>query len=193
MLGEGIGIFSRLGEELPREIVGDANIASKLTAAATKAGALDPLITALATAITNNDSIAIVQKGVPLLQNIADLIGLLKQLGDALHQAANALSAADKARLQTLAAEMAVRMIEYVAVGYLDDRMPTLTSSLDLLGIIDREFKPDDTLEISRAPSEVIPRRFRVDQVSKLVVHPDQYLQDRFKFGSTGFRSGASF
>jgi hypothetical protein len=192
LLGEGIGIFTRLGEELPREIVGDANIASKLTAAATKAGALDPLITALATAITNNDSIAIVQKGVPLLQNIADLIGLLKQLGDALHQAANALSAADKARLQTLAAEMAVRTIEYMAVGYLDARMPSLTSSLDLLGIIDREFKPDESLEITNAPSDVIPRRFRIDQLSKFVVHPDQYLQDRFKFGRPDF-DGSEF
>ena len=82
---------------------------------------------------------------------------------------------------------MAVRTIEYMAVGYLDNRMPTLTSSLDLLGIIDREFKPDETLEITQTPTEVIPRRFRVDQISKLVVHPDQYLQDRFKFGRPDF------
>jgi len=146
LLGAGPGISTKLGEELPREIAGDANIANKLSAAATKAGSLDPLITALATAITNNNPLSIIEKGVPLLQNIADLIALLKQVGDALDQAANALPAADKARLQTLAAEMAVRTIEYMAVGYLDERMPTLTNSLDLLGVIDREFKPDETL-----------------------------------------------
>ena len=187
LLGAGPGIFTKLGEELPREIAGDANIANKLSAAATKAGSLDPLITALATAITNNNPLSIIEKGVPLLQNIADLIALVKQVGNALDQAANALPAADKARLQTLAAEMAVRTIEYMAVGYLDERMPTLTNSLDLLGVIDREFKPDETLEVTNAPREVIPRRFRVDEIPKLVIHPDQYLQDRFKFGRPDF------
>src|SRR5262249_5142236 len=187
LLAAGTGVFAVLGEELPREIAGDANINSKLSAAATKVGSLDPLMTALATAITNNDAIQIIAKGVPLIQAIADLITILKQLGDALNQAANTLPPADKARLQALAAEMAVRTIEYLAVGYLDARLPTLTSSLDLLGIIDREFKPDETLEISNAPAEVIPRRFRIDEISKLVVQPDQYLQDRFKFGLPDF------
>ena len=187
LLAEGSGIFTRLGEELPPEIASDANLLNKLSAAATKAGSLDPLITALTNAITNDDPVTIVTAGVPLLQNVADLIALLKDVGDALHQAANSLPAADKARLQALAAEMAVHTLEYIAVGYLDDRMPTLTNTLDLLGIVDREPKPDESLEVTNAPRDAIPRRFRLGEISKLVVHPDQYLQQRFAWGDPAF------
>jgi hypothetical protein len=187
LLADGASIFTKLGEELPREISADANLLAKLNASATKVGSLDPLITALATAITNEDAIAIVTAGVPLLQTIADLITLLKQVGDALNTAANALPAADKARLQALAAELAVRMLEYVAVGYLDERMPTLTNSLDFLGIVDREPKPDEDLEVTNAPRDTIPRRFRLGEIPKLVVHPDQYLQQRFAWGDPAF------
>jgi len=187
LLADGASIFTKLGEELPREISADPNLLAKLNASATKVGSLDPLITALATAITNEDAITIVTAGVPLLQAIADLITLLKQVGDALNAAANALPAADKARLQALAAELAVRMLEYVAVGYLDERMPTLTNSLDFLGIVDREPKSDDDLEVTNAPRDTIPRRFRLGEIPKLVVHPDQYLQQRFAWGDPAF------
>src|SRR5207248_11618472 len=41
LLGEGPGIFTKLGEELPREIAGDANIANKLSTAGTTDGSFD--------------------------------------------------------------------------------------------------------------------------------------------------------
>src|SRR5207248_8593651 len=73
LLGAGPGIFTKLGEELPREIAGDANIANKLSAAATKDGSLDPLITALATALTHNNPLSIIEKRVQLPQHNAAL------------------------------------------------------------------------------------------------------------------------
>ncbi len=80
-----------------------------------------------------------------------------------------------------------MRILEYVSVGYLDESMPTLTSSLALLGIIDQEFKPSDALEVSNAPKETIPRRFYLSRFPKLFTHPDQYLQDTFKWGANDF------
>jgi hypothetical protein len=180
-------IFLRLGVELPPGISGVPNLNAKLTAAAAKAGALDPAITALATAVGGNDTASIIAAGGVLIADIAELIACLTEVGDALHQAANTLPAADKDALQALAANMAIRTLEYLGVGYLDEKMPTLTNSLNLLGIIDREFKPSPTLAISNAPDEFIPRRFHLDRIPKLLVHPDQYLEEIFKWGQNDF------
>lgn len=181
------GIFNRLGAELPREISGDANLASKLTTAGGKAAGLDPQIANLATAIGSGNAGSILAAAIPLTAGIAGLIASLSDVGDALHQAANALPPADKSKFQDLAGKLAIRILEYVSVGYLDESMPTLTSSLALLGVIDQEFKPSDALEVSNAPKETIPRRFYLDRFPKLFTHPDQYLQDTFKWGANNF------
>jgi hypothetical protein len=183
----GPSIFVKLGVELPRSISGDAGIIGKLTAAATKAGELDPKITSLATAISSDDTNSIISAAVPLIANIAELIALLVEVGDAVSSAANSLPPSDKTQLQQFAETMAVRTLEYMSVGYLDDRLPSLTSSFDLLGIIDKEFKPSASLEVSNAPKEIIPRRFYLDRIPKLLSHPDQYLQDVFKWGANDF------
>jgi hypothetical protein len=181
------GIFVKLGIELPRSISGDAGIVNKLTEAAAKAGELDPKITSLASAISSDDTNSIISSAVPLITNISELIALLVQVGDAVNTAANSLSPADKNQIQQFAGTMAVRTLEYMTVGYLDDRLPSLTSAFDLLGIIDKEFKASEFLEVSNAPKEIIPRRFYLDKIPKLLSHPDQYLQQVYKWGANDF------
>src|SRR6478609_5769539 len=148
-------IFVRLGTELPSAIAGSAGINNKITAAANKASDLEPKIQALAGAI-------------------AELITNLKDLGDTVHSEANSLPPADRAAIQALAEKLAVRILEYSGVGYLDEKMPALTTSLNLIGLIDKETVTPPELEVLSLPKDIIPRRFNLDRLPDLLNKPDQ-------------------
>jgi hypothetical protein len=178
-------IFPRLGLSLPAAIAANAGITAKLSAAAAKAGELEPKIQALATAITGDNPASIISAGVPLIATIAELIAKLKELGDAVHTAAAVLPPLERTPLQDLAAQMAVRVLEYVTVGYLNEKMPGLTSTLTLLGIIDKETKAN--VAVPEQLPAIVPRRFHLDRLPKLLSSPDQYLQQQFQWGSNGF------
>lgn len=180
-------IFTRLGMDLPREVAGDSTLGAKLTAAAGKAGALPPKITGLASAISAEDTVGIVSAGAQLIAAIAELITALEEAGTALHNAANALPPADKNAIQDFAGKMAIHTVEYMAVGYLDTSMPSLTNTLALFGIIDKEFSTSSALEVSNLPKTVTPRRFYIDRIPTLLSHPDQLLQQSFKWGDPAF------
>jgi hypothetical protein len=188
-LGQLLGpdIFVRLGVEVPREIAGNAALVAKLTAAKTTATGLDPKVTNLATAITSDNPIAVVAAGVALFASISDLVVKLKDVGDALNLAANALPPAQRAPIQQLAQAMAVRSIEHMGVGYLDELMPTLTSSLTVLGIVDKEYDASSALEVVNAPSEITPRRLYLDRLPKLLRDPNDYLHQVFNWGENSF------
>jgi hypothetical protein len=187
----GPDFFFSLGAELPREIAGDATLLSQLSAASAAASALDGDISALSSAIAGGNAGSIVSAGAALITSIGKLISALENAGAALAQAANGLSAADKARLQAFAPTMAVRTLEYMLVGYLTDQTPSLATTLDVLGLIDREFTPSPTLEVSRAPFTVTPRRFYFDRIAQLLKSPADHFQQAFGWGGDAFDGSA--
>jgi len=180
-------IFVRLGTELPSAIAGSAGINNKITAAANKASDLEPKIQALAAAIAAENVATIISTGIDLIGTIAELITNLKDLGDTVHSEANSLPPADRAAIQDLAGKLAVRILEYSGVGYLDEKMPALTTSLNLIGLIDKETVTPPELEVLSLPKDIIPRRFNLDRLPDLLNKPDQYLQQIFQWGSPGF------
>lgn len=183
----GPSFFMQLGVELPREISGDPTLLSQLSAAGTAAGALDSEIASLSTAISSNDTGSMISASASLIASVGKLISALVQAADALQQAANGLNATDKATLQDFANVMAERVLEYMVVGYLDEQMPTLTSVLTVLGLIDKEYRAAPTLEVSHAPFDVIPRRFYFSNLIQLLSGPDKYFQQTFKWGANDF------
>ena len=183
----GADIFSRLDMQLPESIADDPNIGSKLNQAGAKAGELVPKVESLATAISGNDTNAIISAAVPLLASVGQLILKLKELGDALGTAANALPATEKAKFQAFAEKLPIRVIEYVSVGYLDEKMPSLTSSLNLLGLVDKEHRTPSTLEVLSKPPTVIPRRIYLDKIPEMIKDPAAYFQQLFKWGAGNF------
>src|SRR5262245_55783499 len=165
-------IFAHLGVELPREISGDATLVANLSAAANDAGELGPKNTSLAAAIAADNTIDINSSAVQLTATISGLIAKLVQVGDALHQAANALPAADRTKIQDFAGDLPTRVLEFMAVGYLDEKLPSLTSGLSMLGLIDKEFTPSPDLKRSNTAHLTIPRRIYLDRIPKLINHP---------------------
>ncbi len=183
----GVDIFVRLGLQLPPSLAGNNQIMQGLTKAGNLAKKLEPDITALQTAIDDENTSNIISSATNLISDVVQLVTTLKELGDAVHGAANALSGAEKTALQALASELPVRILEYMTVGYLDDKSPTLTNTLALLGLIDKEFKPSSGVETSPAPAEIVPRRIYLSNIVKLFSDPLDYLEDRFEWGKAGF------
>jgi hypothetical protein len=184
-------IFNQLGVELPRAISGDATLAANLTSAATKAGELEPKITSLASAIAAENTANIISSALQLAAVVGELVARLVQVGDALHQAANALPPTDRTQLQDFAGKLATRVLEFMAVGYLDAKLPSLTSGLTVLGLIDKSFAPPPNAEGGSSASDVvIPRRIYLDRIPTLISHPDQYFNQTFKWGANDFDGG---
>jgi hypothetical protein len=180
--------FVQLGIELPREISGDATLTAKLSAAGSKAGELESKIANLASAIAADNAGAIVAAAAPLIVNVAELATALTAAGTALHQAANGLP--DAAKYQSFASALATHAFEYMLIGYLNDKAPSLTGGLSMIGLIDKEFDPSPALELSRTAKTVVPRRIYLNRFTKLLSHPDQYFQDTFKWGANDFDGG---
>jgi hypothetical protein len=183
--------FVNLGLELPREIAGDAPLRAALSAAKTKAGELEPRIASLAGAITGGDSLAIIGAGVPLLATVAELVVRLADAGTALDQAANALPPAARAALQDLGAKLAMRTLEAMGVSYLDTRLPSLTAALSLLGLLDIAPRRGPGMEVSYSPRQAVAPRLYLDRLPQLLQHPDQYLQQTFRWGDAAFDGSA--
>ncbi|GAA4729412.1 DUF6603 domain-containing protein [Flavisolibacter ginsenosidimutans] len=180
-------MFARLGLPLPSAIVGNGGIATKLLEAAAKAGELPPKITALATAVAGGNELSIISDGAQLIAIISQLVVKFEELGSALNSAANSLPPADKAVFQQLAAQLPVRILEYSLVGYLAERLPNLTTTLNLLGIVDKEVKVPATLETGTSLPVVIPRRFYIDRLPQLLSNPVDYFKQVYKLGLPGF------
>src|SRR6266496_4569454 len=157
-------IFSRLGLGLPRAISGDANIAAKLTDAKTKVAELDTGIANLVSAIAADNPVTIVAAGISLITTISGLITKLEDVGQAVHNAAAGLPPAERAAVQQFAGTLAVRIVEHMSVGYLDEKMPTLTNALTILGIADKEYQASEFIEVPHAPNALIPRRLYLDR-----------------------------
>ena len=179
----GPDIFDRLGVVLPQSLAGNGTIKNKFTAAANTAKNFQPQINALTAAITAEDTGGIISASINLVSTIVEFVVRMAEAGDAIGNATAALPAADKTAVEALAAEMGTRILEYVAVGYFDKKLPNVTPIINLLGIIDKEHKPASDLDITNVPTDIIPRRFRIERIPKLFMDPKGFLDDVFKWG----------
>jgi hypothetical protein len=188
-------LFDRLGVTLPFALASNSAIQNKFTAAATSAKNLKPKIDALAAVITADNTAQIITASGALIAGLAELVARFKEAGDTINGAAAALPPADKNAVQALAAEMSVRVLEYVTVGYLHEKFPNLTSVMTLLGIVDKEHEPPRGLDISNVPRGLIPRRLYLNRLPDFMLDPVAYLNDLYEWGgpATQFQGEALF
>ncbi|GAB3009727.1 hypothetical protein GCM10027051_08600 [Niabella terrae] len=186
----GPDIFARLGVPLPRAIAGNGAIGSKLGTVASKAGQLGPGISSLAAQIQSENIAGIISAGGDLIATVAGIISEMKDLGTALETAAASLTGPGKAAILELAGQMAVRMLEFCIVGYLHKKMPTLTSTLHLLGLIDKEPDVPATMEVSGSSKDPVVRRIRLDLLANFINDPIAYFKSIYDWGNPAFTGG---
>ena len=176
-----------LGLELPRALANEPGLVAALTAARTKATEVDAKIASLEAAITAGNVVTIVTAGVAMTTLVSELITRLSAVGTALHSAAGALPAAERAPLQDLAGKLANRALEALVVSYLNAELPSLATTLAVLGVVDMAPQRGPGLDVSYVPVEPVVPRLYLDRVSQLLQHPDQYLRQTFKWGDADF------
>lgn len=176
-------LFDKLGVVLPQSLVTNNAIKVKFTAAANTAKNFQPRVAALTAAIAANDTNQIISATVGLIGTIVEFVVRFEEAGAAINGAAAGLSGPDKTAVQELAGQIGTRIIEYAAVGYLNQKLPNLTAVFNLLGIIDKEHQPANSLDVSSMPRVIIPRRFHPDRIVKLFMDPVGFLKEVFQWG----------
>ncbi len=180
-----------LGLELPRSLAGDGGIVTALDAARSKAGELEPRVISLASAIAADNTLGIITEGGALIAVVGDLMTRLSAVGSALHTAAAGLPPVERDALQSIAGVIATRVVEASSISYLKDVLPSLTTTLAVLGLIDMTPERGPGLEISHLPKDPVTPRIYLDRLTLLLQHPDQYFQQTFKWGDADFDGSA--
>jgi hypothetical protein len=171
--------FEKLGVPLPQSLKNNAAITGKITEAQSLVAGLPAQITDLQSAISASDTIQIIEKGGVLVGNIKNLMIKLKELGTAVNTAAGNVPG----DLKDLADRLPVRILEYCLVGYLAEHLPLLTRALNLIGAIDKEVPLPAGMVLNNPLPAIVPRRFYLDRIPKILSDPPKYLQDTFKLG----------
>lgn len=180
-------LFIRLGIELPPSIAGDNGIRSKLSSAGAIAGELSTRIQALRNAMTGGDAGPIIAAAAKLFETVAQLGVGLKNLGDAVHAAANGLPPAEKTVLQDVAGKMASRTMEHLLVEYIGVRQPMLTQVMGMIGLLDKSHEISPMLEVGNVPPGITPQRFYLSKLPTLLSKPDEHFKQVFGWGLNGF------
>jgi hypothetical protein len=180
-------IFEKLGVPLPTSIANNAGIIGKLNDAKTIINDLPSKITALETAIAGSNTGEIFSKGTELIAIIKDLIPKLTELGSAVNTAAVSLPTDVQSDLKALADKLPLRILEYCLVGYLGENMPLLTRAMNLIGAIDKEITLPPGMVLNNPIATIVPRRFYIDRIPKMLSDPSGYLQQTFNLGSSLF------
>jgi hypothetical protein len=183
--GNAEGFLRELGIVLPG---GFDQAATAVENTAVKAGALVPLAAALVVAIEAGDAAAITQAGLPLLtgiRDLADAISALEPAFAAAVAAAAGLSPAQRTYLQGEIAALPGRLLEWMAIEYIENRGTRLAATLGVLRIIDNVLDPGDPSDPVRPPLR--RRALRVDRLVTMFTAPSGYLDDAYRFGQSSF------
>ncbi|WP_426502611.1 DUF6603 domain-containing protein [Dactylosporangium sp. McL0621] len=180
------GFLTDLGLRLPPTVL--TAVGAPIGVLAQQAAALTPVLQALATAVTAEDSAAIVRAGVDLLGRVKLVLDAISALGPAVSAAlgaATGLPADQKAELQALATELPKRLLDFVLMSYVEGKSADAIPTLRLLGVVDdtpQTTDPNDPVQL--------PVRHRVLHLDRLVsffTDPATWLADAYGFGTPGF------
>lgn len=176
-------IFEKLGVPLPQTIANMPAITVLFNDAKATAIALPGKINVLETAINSNDPVEIIKQGALLTSGIKELTDKLRVLGTAVDTAASSLPANAQNDLKMLTGKLPTRILEYCIVGYLGENMPLLTRAMNLIGAIDKEIVAPAGMVLTNPLPPIVPRRFYLDRIPKMLANPESYLKETFKLG----------
>jgi len=176
-----------LGTELPRSLATNPGLLAALTATHSTVTDLESKTISLGTAIAGGDVLTIITAGKAVTTGVSGLIAQLTSVGTALSAAAAALPPAERGPLQDLAGKLAGRVLEALLISYLRDQLPSLMSTLAVIGLVDMTPEPSPTLDVRYGPRDPVAPRLHLDRLQVLLQHPDQYLQQTFKWGASDF------
>ena len=183
----GPDIVERLGMRLPPALTQSQGVIAAFGSPAGIVSDLPPIIESLATAIDDEDEAGMLSSGKNLLEKIIQLINALANLGNAVKNAAGGLgfTPAEIAEINQFGEALAVKILHYMAVEYMDKQAPSLAAALNVLGLIENDL-------IAENPAKPLQAGFRrrqvhLDRIIDLFTEPEQHFIDEYKFGANDF------
>jgi len=182
----GPDIVERLGLTLPSALTQHQSVIAAFGSPAGIIADLPPIVEALATAIDDEDESGILTSGKNLVEKIIQLINALSNLGNAIKNASGGMGfTSDQiAEINKFGEDLAIKILHYMAVEYMDKRLPTLASTLNVMGILENDLIPEDPAKLR---AEYQHREIHFTNFIDLFTDPVQYLRDQYKFGQNDF------
>lgn len=189
----GPDIVERLGMRLPPALTQSQGVITAFGPPAGIVKDLPPIVGSLATAIENEDGAGMLSSGKNLLEKIIQLVNALVNLGNAVRNAAGGLgfTPAEIAEINKFGEDLAVKILHYLAVEYMDKQAPSLAAALNLLGLIENDLIPEDPSKPLQA--EFRRREIHFDHIIDLFTDPAQHFIDEYKFGANNFNGELFF
>lgn len=183
----GPDIMERLGMRLPPALTQSQGVITAFGSPAGIVADLPPIIQSLATAIENEDESEILTSGKNLLEKIIQLINALSNLGNAVKNASGGLgfTPAEIAEINQFGEQLAVKILHYMAVEYMDKQSPSLAAALNVLGLLENDLIPENPAKPLQA--EFRRREVHFNRVIDLFTDPEQHFIDEYKFGANDF------
>ncbi len=182
----GPDMIQQLGLSLPPALTQGQAVLAAFGAPTGIVGDLPPLIQSLATAIDNEDGAAIASSGKNLLEKIIQLIKALENLGQAVKNASGGMGFTPDQinEINQLGEKLAVKILHYMAVEYMDKNFPTLAGTLNVLGIVENDVIPADPAKLQ---AEFRRREVHFQHIIDLFTDPAKHFKDLYKFGENNF------
>ncbi|HZD37584.1 MAG TPA: DUF6603 domain-containing protein [Actinomycetes bacterium] len=174
-------LFTELGLVLPDAFLARPDFAAALRSGATAAGHLPGSVTALVNAVSAGDLGQILAASQALYGDIDGVVRAITTIATQLDQAAAAVSAIPAADVRAFASDLPERLLNYLAVQYLDRRRRDALAVLFFTGLVDEIVERADVNDPNR-PSTV-RRQLRPDRLPDLFRDPLATLADLYKWG----------
>ena len=179
-----IPFLANLGLQFPPSLTAQAGFMNAANQAATAAGALDALLTQLATDITSDNEDAIVQDGLKVIQQIALIIPALESMGHELGLIASSLGLT-ASEVSAFAATLAENLLGYLVISYLESLEPGVVGIANLLGLVDYIPNPGTPGDDTHPP--YITKQLQLSRSHDLFNSPASLLQTLYGWGNPTF------
>jgi hypothetical protein len=178
-------LFEALGVRLPAGAIAQSELAVALNATATAAGQLGPAVAALAASLSGTDPLAIVQRGIEVIERIGAVLTGIGQIRSAIGAIAAALPGDERAHIEAVIAALPTRLTNFLLVEWIESKAPALVPGLALSGVLDDV--PSPGIPGNPVAPPFTRRELRLDRLIALASDPRQHLATQFGWGTPGF------
>ncbi len=169
------------------------DLTSGIASLASAASALPDQITALATAIQNQDAVTVASAGQALVTQFALIVKAAGAVAAALQalSTSGSLNPSQQAEMAAFAGEFVDRVLNRLFVEYLESRFSQIAIALMATGVIEVVDQPGGTAgSLSGAYTQ---KTFHFDRAAQMFTKPQDLLSDSFAWGQPGFDGVALF
>jgi hypothetical protein len=187
--GEVLETLANFGVAFPPQLLENAGFESARRKAADASHGIAPLLADLGAAIDAGDTGRILEKGLQLFSQVAQIVASFTDLRNAI-QAAQPLPGVTAQQVNDLTADFPKKLLDFLLVKQFDT-FPAVGSTLTVLGIIEREFRPGDPGNPTQPDFEI--SRLHLDRLGPLLSSPADHLRNLYQWGAPGFDGEALF